>query len=141
MTPIIKFCFSHTRMVISLLILLFFAGVLTYQKIPKESFPDVNIPIMLVNIHYEGISPEDAERLLIYPLEKQLKSLENLKDMKSSAFENGANITLRGSGTEPKLKYYAEFCGERESADELLDDMIKQMTDHFLQPEKNTFLK
>lgn len=49
---------------------------------------------MLVNIRYDGISPEDSERLLVYPMEKQLRSLENLKDIKSSAFEGGANITL-----------------------------------------------
>ena len=52
-------------------------------------------------------------------------------------FENGAVFTLRGSGTEPKLKYYTELPGNRGDADEILKDMISVMVDTILKPEKN----
>lgn len=52
-------------------------------------------------------------------------------------FENGACITLRGSGTEPKLKYYAELPGAQGEADATLADMIQEMVKHFLRPEQN----
>jgi phosphoglucomutase len=52
-------------------------------------------------------------------------------------FDNGAIITLRGSGTEPKLKYYAELPGAQGDADTVLADMIKEMVEHFLRPVEN----
>jgi phosphomannomutase len=55
-------------------------------------------------------------------------------------FENGAVFTLRGSGTEPKLKYYSELPGPRGEADATLDDMIQQMVARFLRPEANGLL-
>ncbi len=55
-------------------------------------------------------------------------------------FENGAVFTLRGSGTEPKLKYYSELPGPRGEADATLEDMIREMTTHFLRPQANGLL-
>lgn len=94
MRSVIDFGLRQNRAIISLLVLIFIAGISTYIKIPKESFPDIKIPIMIVQLSHNGIAPEDAERLLIRPMEKQLRTLENLKDYKSTAFEGGANITL-----------------------------------------------
>jgi multidrug efflux pump len=94
MRSIIDFGLRQNRAILSMLVLIFIAGISTYIKIPKESFPDIKIPIMIVQLTHDGIAPEDAERLLIRPMEKQLRTLENLKDYKSTAFEGGANITL-----------------------------------------------
>jgi multidrug efflux pump len=62
--------------------------------VPKEAEPDVAIPIMYVSLIYQGISPEDAERLLLRPVEQQLKNLKGLKEMKSNAFQGGANVIV-----------------------------------------------
>lgn len=94
---LVTFGLKQNRAVLSLLALIFFAGISTYISIPKESFPDIKIPMMIVQLNHDGISPEDAERLLLRPMEKQLRSLENLKDYKSTAFEGGASITLEFS--------------------------------------------
>ncbi|MBP8202856.1 MAG: efflux RND transporter permease subunit, partial [Pseudomonas sp.] len=68
----------------SLLVLLFLmlGGVAAYVVIPKEANPDVSIPIIYVSVTLEGISPEDAERLLARPLEQELRSLEGVKEMR-----------------------------------------------------------
>lgn len=94
MRSLIDFGLRQNRAVLSLLALIFMAGISTYLTIPKESFPDIKIPIMIVQLSHDGISPEDAERLLVRPMEKHLRTLENLKDYKSTAFEGGAHITL-----------------------------------------------
>jgi multidrug efflux pump len=94
MQALIDFGLRQNRAVLSMLILIFMAGISTYFTIPKESFPDIKIPIMIVQLSHDGISPEDSERLLVRPMEKHLRTLENLKDYKSTAFEGGANITL-----------------------------------------------
>ncbi len=52
-------------------------------------------------------------------------------------FANGAVFTLRGSGTEPKLKYYTELPGVEGEADALLADMIQHMVADFLKPDEN----
>ncbi|MEH6473484.1 MAG: efflux RND transporter permease subunit [Halopseudomonas sp.] len=80
----------------SILILLFFliGGFAAFQSIPKEADPDVAIPIMYVSIAYEGISPDDAVRLLVRPMEKELKSIEGIKEMRSVGAEGHASVTL-----------------------------------------------
>ncbi|XP_022917761.2 phosphopentomutase [Onthophagus taurus] len=57
-------------------------------------------------------------------------------------FENGLVATLRTSGTEPKLKYYTEMIakpgqGNREEIEELLKNMVQEMNEEFLEPDKN----
>ena len=68
MNSIIDAAFSRTSAVLVGLFLLFTAGISSYYSIPKEAKPDIDIPVAYVSVGYEGISPEDAERLLIKPL-------------------------------------------------------------------------
>jgi multidrug efflux pump len=91
---IIDAAISHSRTVILALVLILLAGSFAYVAIPKEDSPDINIPTLYVSVHHEGIAPEDAERLLIKPLEKQLRAIEGVKEMNSTAYLGGANVTL-----------------------------------------------
>ena len=94
MKTLIDAALNHVRTVLSLLVLLLLAGGYAYVAIPKESDPDVNIPIIYTNVHHEGISPEDAERLIVKPLEQELQSVEGVKEMRSTAYQDGANVVL-----------------------------------------------
>jgi multidrug efflux pump len=85
---------SHTRTVILLLVLLLVAGFVTYVTIPKESDPDVNIPIIYVSMSLEGIAPEDAERLLVRPVEQEVRDIEGIKELRATAYLGGANVVL-----------------------------------------------
>lgn len=85
---------SRSRTVLSLLLFILVAGFVAYQAIPKEADPDINIPIVYVSMHHEGISPEDAERLLVRPMEKELRSIEGVKELRSTAYQGGANVLL-----------------------------------------------
>lgn len=86
--------FSRARFILSLLAFVLVAGAVAFATIPKEADPDVNIPILYVKMTYEGISPEDAERLLVRPMEQKLRAIEGIKEMRASAFEGGANVVL-----------------------------------------------
>lgn len=94
MNGTIQSILGRSRTVISLLLLILIAGFATYIGIPKEAEPDIDIPFIYVSMTHEGISPEDAERLLVRPMEQELRALEGLKEMKANAYEGGANITL-----------------------------------------------
>ena len=109
MIAIINAALNRPRTVLLTLLLMLVAGASVYMSIPKESDPDIAIPIIYVSIPYEGISPDDAVRLLLRPMEQELRGIENVKEMRSTAFEGGANVTL---------EFEAGF-----DADQALDDV------------------
>jgi len=94
MNTLIEAAFSRSRTVLLCLLFLLISGVLSYVNIPKESTPDITIATIYVSMNHEGISPEDAERLLVKPMEKELQSLTGLKEMRSTASEGHASIIL-----------------------------------------------
>lgn len=94
MNVIIDAALGHARTVILTLVLILTAGTVAYVEIPKEAEPDINIPIIYVSLNHEGISPEDAERLLIRPMEKELRGIDGVKKLTAKGFEGGANVTL-----------------------------------------------
>ena len=68
MFKIIDYAIGHARLTIATLLFLLVAGFVSYQTIPKEAEPDVRIPIIYTLLTQRGISPEDAERLLLRPV-------------------------------------------------------------------------
>jgi len=91
---IINGAIDRSRTTMMVLIFLLVSGGLAFNNIPKESQPDVAIPIIYVSMTYDGISPDDAERLLVRPMEKELKSIEGIKEMRAVAGEGHASVTL-----------------------------------------------
>jgi multidrug efflux pump len=91
---LIDVAISRSRTVITALVLILLAGTIAFIEIPKESEPDVNIPIIYVSMTHDGISPEDAERLLIRPMEVELRAIEGMKEMRARGFEGGAYVVL-----------------------------------------------
>ncbi|PML58550.1 efflux RND transporter permease subunit [Vibrio lentus] len=94
MYSIIDAALSRARTMLSLLALILVAGVITYITIPKESSPDITIPIIYVSVGHQGISPTDAERLLVRPIEQELRSIEGVKEMTATAAEGHASVVL-----------------------------------------------
>ncbi|MCW5731895.1 MAG: efflux RND transporter permease subunit [Alphaproteobacteria bacterium] len=94
MQAIIYAALDRSRTVLAALVMILVAGTIAYQQIPKESQPDIDIPIIYVSVTLEGISPEDGERLLVRPLETKLKTVEGLKEMRATTVEGQASIIL-----------------------------------------------
>jgi multidrug efflux pump len=61
---------------------------------PREAQPDIDLPYISVVVPYPGVSPEDAERLLVKPLEVELQTIEGVKHMNAVARQNVAVVTL-----------------------------------------------
>ena len=91
---IVKLAIRNARLTLSVLFFLVIAGAVAYQSIPKEAEPDVAIPIIYVSLIYQGISPEDSERLLLRPVETRMKSLKGVKEMRSAAFQGGGYVLI-----------------------------------------------
>lgn len=94
MRALIAAAIARSRASLMLLLFLFAAGISAYLVIPKEANPDVAIPMMYVSMSLDGISPEDGERLLVRPMEHELRSLEGVKKMTSTASEGHASVML-----------------------------------------------
>jgi len=94
MNRLIDAAFSRARTVILIFVMILLMGISAYITIPKESEPDIAIPMIYVSVTYEGIAPEDAERLLARPLEKELQSIEGIKEVRSIGAEGYASVTL-----------------------------------------------
>ena len=104
---IIESAMRRSRTVIMSLAVIVIAGVVTYANAPKEAEPDLNIPIVYVSITHEGISPEDAERLLIRPMEQEIRTIEGIEELIGNAYEGGANIQIEfdaGTDTDVALQ-------------------------------------
>ncbi len=85
---------ERTRTMMSLLAAIIFAGVAYYSVIPIEMDPDIPIPMVIITIPHEGISPEDSERLLVRPMELELRSLEGVEELEAWAGEGSATILI-----------------------------------------------
>ena len=94
MYAIIDAAFSRTRVVALAFFSILIVGAIAYSGIPKESTPEISIPLAYVSTGIDGISPEDSERLLIEPLETELSSLTGLKKYSSHAGEGFGNVQL-----------------------------------------------
>ncbi len=94
MNAIIDFAFSRSRVVVMALVLILTVGAYAYVSIPKESNPEVPLPLFYVSTGLDGISPTDAERLLLEPMETEFGSISGLKSMNSDATEDFASIQL-----------------------------------------------
>ena len=103
MLTLIDAAIQRTRSILMLFVLLLISGAVTYANIAKESNPDITIPIIYVSLIHDGISPEDAERMLVRPMENELKSIAGIKEMRSNAGEGHASVTLEFvAGLDPK---------------------------------------
>lgn len=69
-------------------------GIYSYQTIPKEQFPEIVIPTILINTVYPGTSPEDIENLVTRPIEKQLKGISGMKKITSSSLQDFSSIAV-----------------------------------------------
>jgi multidrug efflux pump len=68
-----------------IIFLLFIFGITSYVKIPKEENPEIEIPYILIDVSYQGVAPEDGERMIIKPLERQLKTISGIKKINCTA--------------------------------------------------------
>lgn len=103
MRALILAAMDRSRTTLLTLAFLLIAGLVAWQAIPKESNPDVTIPWIYVVLVLEGVSPEDAERLLVRPMEQELRAIQGVRKMTAQASEGYASITLEfDAGFDPR---------------------------------------
>lgn len=76
-------------------------GTISFVTLPRESSPDISIPLILVYTPYPGASPEDVEHQVTRVLERELKGMDHLKDLRSTSAEGLSVVEVEfHSGTD-----------------------------------------
>jgi multidrug efflux pump len=126
MTRIVDWAVNNTRVVLGLLVVVIIAGISAFVSIPKEAQPDIPIPVIMVEVPYPGISPEDSERLLVKPMETYLRSIQGLKDITARAYQGMAVMILEFDVNFDKEKALEDVRAQVETARAELPSDSKQ---------------
>ncbi len=87
-----SFAVDHRTSVLVLLAIVTVGGVFAYRGVPKESFPEIEIPVVAVNTVYPGVSPADMESLVTRPLEEELNTISDIEELTSTSLEGYSSI-------------------------------------------------
>ena len=77
-----------------MILIVVIAGAHSYLILPKESSPDITIPYIVISTPYFGVSPNDIENLITSPIERELKGLSDVEEIRSTSMESYSSITV-----------------------------------------------
>jgi len=72
--------------------LIIFFGIFSYRNLPKELFPEIVLPTVLVQTTYPGNPPLDIENLITRPIEKEVESVTGIKEISSTSAQDASMI-------------------------------------------------
>lgn len=108
------------------MVIVFIMGAVAYKMLPRESAPDIQIPYVGVMSNYEGVSPEDMEKLVTLKIENELKSLKDVKEIRSSTIEGSSSIMIE---FEPNIDIDDAMQKVREKVDRAKPELPVDMED------------
>lgn len=89
----LEFVISHARATIAIMLLIVVTGAGSRLSMPVELSPNVVLPVVMTMVRYDGISPEDGNRLLVRPIEKELKTIDGIEEIQATASEGYVVVT------------------------------------------------
>ena len=105
-----------------LMFLITVLGLISYNNLPKENFPDIAVPKIFVTTTFIGQSPQNVENLVTRQIEKKLKSLKGLKKVTSNSLQNVSVITAEFN---PNIKVKDAKIDVQDAVDKAKEDLPK----------------
>ena len=90
-----EFALRRQAAVMALLLFLLVLGVYCYVHLPRESYPDITIPYVFVTTTYEGVASEDMEELITIPIERKLKGISDVEEIRSTSAEGISTVAVK----------------------------------------------
>ncbi len=115
---------KNTIFLLTLVLAVF--GMVSYVRLPKELFPDIVVPTVLVQTVYPGNSPADIENLITRPIEKEIDGIRGIKELTSQSLQDLSFITVEfntGVDLNKALQDVKDAVDRAKS--ELPDDLLK----------------
>jgi len=94
MKSMIAFFVERSVLVNLMSLMLLAGGIYAGLHIQREAFPSVNFDIVAVGAGYPGTAPREVEQLLVTPIERELKSVDGINVIRSTAFPGSMQITI-----------------------------------------------
>jgi len=99
--PLIRFSINNPLVTNLMLVIVVILGVLSWQSMPQEMFPAIEMDVISVSVEFEGASPEEVERQIAIPLEEEFDGMADNDVMSSTSNEGMASLTIKlKSGTD-----------------------------------------
>jgi len=112
--------------VLALLVIIVIAGLYCYATLPRESFPDITIPYVFVTTTYEGVAPQDMEKLITIPIERKLKGIDNVEEIRSTSAEGLSTVAIKFL---PKVDLDDAVQKVRDKVDQAKNDLPADLAD------------
>jgi len=106
---------NNRKTVFLILLIIVLGGLASYISMPRESFPEVQIPEIYVGVPYPGNSPEIIQDKIIRPIENEINTIKNVDEINSTAIQGYASIQVK-----------FDFVIGPDEAKELVDNAVKE---------------
>ncbi|MEM9098530.1 MAG: efflux RND transporter permease subunit [Pseudomonadota bacterium] len=128
MTGLIDWCAERARMVAAFIVISVAAGYIAYTSLPKEGEPNIDVPVLYISVSLPGVSAADAERLIVKPLELEMRGIEGVKEMTGIASENHGSLLLEFDFGWDKAATLADVRDKLDQAEAEFPDDADQAT-------------
>ena len=105
---------KYRTSIVVLTLLLVLGGIYSYNTIPKEAQPSIEIPNIVVTTIYPGASPDDIESLVTQEIEREIQGINGIKDIRSTSTEGVSTIIVE---FEPDVSMDDAFQKVRDKVD------------------------
>lgn len=79
---------NNRTSVVILMFLILVTGIGAYTSMPKENYPEISIPTIYIGVVYPGNSPEDMENLITRHIEKEVNTITDVTEIRSTAIQD-----------------------------------------------------
>ncbi|MBN1308107.1 MAG: efflux RND transporter permease subunit, partial [Chitinispirillaceae bacterium] len=92
--PLVEFSVSRRVSITMLILIVMVFGMLSLSRLPLDMLPDITFPMVTVVTQYEGVAPEEIERMVTVPLEGVIASVNRVKKVSSQSLEGYSSISV-----------------------------------------------
>ena len=121
---------SRSRTTLMMMSMVVLCGLLARAALPIANDPHIVLPYFLIGVIHDGISPEDGERLLIQPVEIELRKVEGIKEISATANEGFVSL---GVEFEPEIDLKVALLDTREAVNRAKSEMPTTAEEPFVE--------
>ncbi|GLC28361.1 efflux RND transporter permease subunit [Roseisolibacter agri] len=116
-----------TMLMVALVVL----GVVSYQRLAIDEYPDVTRPVVSIQTAYPGASPEVIEREVSKPIEEAVNTVQGIREVSSTSYEGNSNVRVLLELSTNPMEALQEVQGKvarirRQLPQDILDPVIQR---------------